>query len=432
MKLYLSNIKFKNFFPSFIFSLCIIEQVTANFFPLFTVRFFQIYLVYFFFKRLNKLTNLKIKDKGFVIYLLFILFYLIALLRTQYLYETILGELANLFFWTTFGFLLSFENRNDNLFFQKFIYYTSCILFISFFFIFYFSYSKGIDLYNGNILDNYVMKDGSIIEGTSLNSDYNVYSLAVCIMLIFSFHIIWIHKLKILKLIYLFTIISSGFLVFFSGSRRGFIFYFLTLFILLLYYNKLIEKKYSPQLILTYIFLFIGTFIVFSNFETITSYLEGFDGNMFSGLRTLTLNDQISQTNERTIRWNFFMNLFDNYNLFEIFFGQNFDYLNDFQREFNEIEDNPHNFILSTILYGGLFSLLGLLLLIFIVCKGLLNSKNYIFLIVFFLYIIFGFTSSNTLFSSKIPPIIITYALLNANFIFDNFSKKSLAENNNK
>lgn len=114
----------------------------------------------------------------------------------------------------------------------------------------------------------------------------------------------------------------------------------------------------------------------------------------------------------RAERWSFSLEIFESYNLLEVFFGSGFDYLSKMNRKFgyesSSKEDYPHNILISHMLFSGVFGFLMLLVLYLQVFKIFLSNSSYLFnlFILFLVTTLFLMTSGNSLFSSKIYLVI--------------------------
>jgi hypothetical protein len=141
--------------------------------------------------------------------------------------------------------------------------------------------------------------------------------------------------------------------------------------------------------------------------QYLLSLIENSDYIDSSISRIFTLKDELSGSNERTIRFDWALEKISNYDTGSLIFGNGFDYLPKMGKEFGgEIEDNPHNFILSTFLYGGVIGVILIVCLVYKLVMKVFLIKKYLFFISMLL-VVFSLTSSNSLFSYRIFPIIV-------------------------
>lgn len=404
-----------NNLPPTIFSFCILEQIFDRFFIFQPVKLLQLYFLFFLcfrFKYLPKLFNLNL-----LVYILIILLYVIACLKSNTFYIKNKSELFNIFWWSIFSYFISLEfatfKNSSYLFFLK----TSKLTFVGSICGCLWGIFKFNNLISSSAYpDEYYNIEGSLIPGSSLNADYNIFSLGICLSLIFSFHLKNLLKSKIFNIIHAFYIILCVITVFLSGSRRGSVFVICTVLMgLFIRFDNRYFYKSASKIFKYVIPTFIGLTLLFIFFfDEIAYFILGFDFEATSLLRVLTVKDELVSENERSIRWKFAGELINDYSLFEIFFGKNFDYISLFGARFDQIsEDNPHNFLIATFLYGGILSVTVLLYQMIVSLIAIINKKEYyLFFIVFIYLILFGLTSSNTLFDGKLYSILCVVSLM--------------------
>lgn len=129
--------------------------------------------------------------------------------------------------------------------------------------------------------------------------------------------------------------------------------------------------------------------------------------SIFSGERSSA--DPFS---ERLERWDFAAELIEDHTLLEILFGSGFEYLASYGERSLEVkeEGDPHNFVISSMLYSGLVGVMLILALIaYTFLRLYINKKIYgsEFFLVFLTTLLFWSVGGNSLFSVKILPVVI-------------------------
>lgn len=404
------------YLPSLIFSFCILEMVFDNFLRFHTVYWFYGYFLFFLIFRASKLKILFYPYLIFI-YLGSIFIYIAACIGTKKIYDTNTSELFNIIWWTVFGVLIVTEFNNNVKHIKNFINFASKIVFIGGIISSIWGLSKFILIINNTTYpENYYDSTGAIIPGSSLNSDYNIFSLGLCICILFGNHLRTFINKKVFSLFYIVYVIILSATIFLSGSRRGF--FYLIISIFLIFFLKFKGKEFYkgiagffklgiPALLSVFVFLFFF-------YENIDDIIKNSDADTFPLLRILTIKNELSSENERTIRWKYFFEITNDFSIWEYLKGNGFDYLRKYGSKFEGVaEDNPHNFLLSSFLYGGIIALIFTLLkILFVIIKLFKNESLYIFLIIFLYFLGFGLTSSNSLFSYRLLPIIFTVSLL--------------------
>lgn len=404
-------------FPAVVLAVCLLEMSAGNFFNFRVVYWFYAYIILFLFK-LRSL-RLLINSQGIVYYVIVIVLYLISVIFTGRIYETNKSELFNILWWTIFGSCLAIEfNNSDRSQIDKFFKWVSLLIFLG-----------SVVTATGGIVKFFYMLsnpvstypavfffDERLIIGSSLNLDYNIYSLGLCLGLISGAYLKNSNKNRFFYIVYFIAslIISSA--VFLSGSRRGFVFVVITLIIAYTWRFYKTGQSINYHKIISWTSLLSGAIflLIFIFYEPISDYMTSGELKSGSVVRLFTLKDELGSENERTIRWDYFYELTHDYSASNFLFGNGFDYLSEYGNKFEGVaEDNPHNFFMATFLYGGFFSIVALLILITLVGIRLVRQENFIVIFFFYLYLIlFSLTSSNTLFSYRLFPVICTISLL--------------------
>lgn len=154
--------------------------------------------------------------------------------------------------------------------------------------------------------------------------------------------------------------------IFLSGSRRGIVLILLLLFLLSVKHLKatLLKRKVLTRRLLIdrciNTVLLMGVILYSMSWVATnqTIFLESRElDKLFARIETVV--DSESVTSERTIRWTKSVEIFGTYNIIEKLFGAGFDYLEIFGRLFSSSEDYPHNYLISSLLYGGVITFCG-------------------------------------------------------------------------
>lgn len=230
------------------------------------------------------------------------------------------------------------------------------------------SFYKLIALSQGKLLSWVDYTAPVVLTGTSLIGDNNVYAsgLGICAFGFAYFYTNTQNKLLRLALHVLpLFILSASFM---SGSRRS-VFYILAF---ILFYTgsqpKSIVQFFLKNLRLAMLLL-LATVIILLNADTLLNTI-GINVNAESVFTIINRQSQLTQSykfvSTRAIRWDYALDLYQQYNILQKLIGDGFGYLLSFKTKFVAIgEDYPHNFMLSALLYGGLIGLLSSLLLVF-------------------------------------------------------------------
>lgn len=333
------------------------------------------------------------------------------------MYKANISELYNILWWTTFGFFLSVDFKNDSINIKSFLLYTCVFLVVGSLIASIWGLHKfSVLITNSTYPESYYSEGGGLIDGSSLNRDYNVFSLGLCLSVFFSFHLRNSLKSKFFNFFHLLYLITVSSAVLLSSSRRGAVFIFITLLISIFLKFDTVNfyKSFSRFFkgVIPFFIVIILLFIVY--FDTLFYLIIDSDFFLSSIMRVLTLKEELTSENERTIRWTYAFELIQKYNIKDFILGKGFDYLRLFGSKFDGIaEDHPHNFLIAALLYGGLLSLLAnIILILFTISNFIKNSNSYLFFLVFIYLVLFGLTSNNTLFSFRIFPIVSIIGLM--------------------
>ncbi|WP_299136307.1 O-antigen ligase family protein [uncultured Tenacibaculum sp.] len=402
------------YFGALIFALGISQMVLGAFINIKVHRFIIVFYMLFLFLRMSVNLNLK----RYSILFLNVTVFFIAFLLSFNSYQNVFTDIQQLFWWLPFSILLvSMINTKDRLsfFFKKVtVFLTLFGVVISIV-----SLKKFLDLNNGIVWSSLTGLNGTdlgtSIGGSSLNKDYNVYSFGISFFIMSYKSCYEMSKRRIYKLAFFFLICLDMYLIFYSGSRRG-------LLLLILLLLLLPTNSFSKIKKINFSFLSFKTLIRIAAFYFLFVFSIGFLKNFASAdtastriiSRLATTQNFLNKSNNRTQRWDYSLEMYSNYDFFQLVFGDGFVYLKKFARYFGvKGEDHPHNFILSTLLYSGI---IGTLIVLYMMAKILLNLKKnklpLIFNFGFIFILILQLSSSNSFFTLNIA-IFLLVLLLN-------------------
>ena len=402
------RLHFKTLLPAIIFALCILEMSFGV-----SVAFYVVWWFYLYFA-LNAKVLLKtpinslsyILDRGILsLYFINVALFLLQHFSSAELFETTTAEAYNILWWTIFALILTRQIQLGSVDYTLFWKYLSALVFAGAVLAALLGIIKYRNILSGNALLSYYYND-VLLPGSSLNVDYNIYSLGLIIAVLLSLNLRSSFKGLFKKLLYILlnAIIFGSILL--SGSRRA-VLMVVAVILISVFYTRL--KKLKSQLSLGKVLILPIVVLVF-----LAQYSEpdlaSFEESEFidqSIARVFTLKDQLTGENERTVRFDWALSKLQNASSLELIFGQGFGYLKKMGTLFSEQkEDNPHNFFLASFIYGGI---IGGILVILLISRGLYLSfyldKTIYFM--FLLIVFFGLTSSNTLFSYRVFPIIL-------------------------
>jgi hypothetical protein len=405
--------KFNLFFASFIISGCIFDMAMGSFFKFHLIYFFYLFII------INVIGNIKPDLTSLKNNISFtssaILFVIICLINFNYVdnLPIIKGEIFNIIWWSLFVVFLNRHIVNK----EDFHFLLNKIFYLTFLFSFITSLCgayKFLAILNGNELSVFYTDSGDLINGTSLTADYNIFALGLILGVISGKFIYEITLNKIFKNVILLVQIFMLVIVLLSNSRRGFIFIFIALFIMF-FYSESRKNKFELK---KFFLLIILCIIIFSLFENFLNILINNDYSLeiFNRLSTLKTNEFMS---DRVERLDYGYKLINNYSFSELIKGKGFFYFESYSANFNtELgSDHPHNFFLSTFLYGGVISFGIICYLTFRVIQVYLNNLRFFKVLPYwyFLILIVAFTSSSSFFSIKLMIILTLIPFMNFN-----------------
>lgn len=383
-------------------------------FPLFSIVACFIGILKLFTGRLKLRINI-----GLILLFINVLLYFWGMTLTGgNIYNNNFSDITNIFTYFIVWILLSdLEYENYSILLDKVSKYVLLFSFvISIIALYKFSL-----LINGIRLEQYFI-GGDYPGGTSLVRDYNMFSLALSIGLISGVYRLT-KSVKLFNIFYyLIASLTIASTILFAGSRRGWIVLGLvTLFLIALLIKNILRThpvkifKFSFAAISIFLFLYLANSVW--NIEEMVKNSVQFQKLQFrfSTLTGILENSDTESLSSRSVRWDYAATLYNNSNIFEMFFGSGFDYLEKFGSQFAKTsEDYPHSPFYSALLYSGIFGLVSLLsLLIFTAVKLLRNIKQtpFYFTLSVLICCLFGFVSSNSIFSINLFFILLMVAI---------------------
>lgn len=397
------------------FSILFLDMIFPIYLPYVRVLIVLNILVFF----LN--TNFFPPKKEFNIYfLLIILFFLSACFSTNF-YDLLYRDLANVVLITTFLPIFFSQIYNTHIFkkFKKHFFYVVFTLS---------SIVSIIGLYkffllatSGTLIPYLIVEEDGIEKfrlGTSLVGDYNYYAYGLFIGLSVIPILYKIEQRKLIRMIFIVSFLLISFNIFFSSSRRGVI--LLTIYLLIFSYKFVFKKRKNTidslksKIIIVFIVgLFLSLLLYFQNLYT------KFESDYLVKLidRIESTGDSSSITTERFLRINESFKIMDGYNFFQLLFGDGFDYLKKIGQVTFTPEDYPHNFLLSSLLYGGIFTFI--ITSIFVSKTYFSYRKNISISLLFLIWYVIGIfmlmTSKNSLFSVQFIILLFIIPYINFN-----------------
>ena len=216
--------------------------------------------------------------------------------------------------------------------------------------------------------------------GTSLVPDYNMFSLGICFGIIGVARVIRMKpRVSYSSIYYTLCLMICMLAIALSGSRRGMV----ALVLLTIYFmvpvlvggaRRLVRLRITKRNLYVIItFMLAVVLLKYSPFVF-------FDGSEFTKVleRAFTVVDFSQSYSGRTDRWVYGLNLIDDFNFFSCF-RRGFDYIRSYANEFGVSggQDYPHNPVISSFLYSGVFGACLVLLMYLLPLLKLLKHRKY-------------------------------------------------------
>ena len=256
--------------------------------------------------------------------------------------------------------------------------------------------------------------------GTSLTMDYNFYSLPLLLGILSAF---WLMKRDGSSLWRTLALVSLPLLVvavLFSGSRRGLIVLacavpFLAAWLIFGRREPRPEQAGSGAIWKAALTI-LGCVLLFCALQL---------DSVSQAVQEVTAADSLSDvwkrwqtfqegtySDSRVYYWTVTLQRLSHFRFLDFLFGQGFGYVTDLGADPDLAEDYPHNFVLSSMLYGGVLQTSILLMMVFLAFTQLAFGGNRSLLGGWFLLVVFFLsTSCNSFFSSEIAVFLTVVAL---------------------
>lgn len=404
-----SKISVQSFLPALIFALCILEMSFGAVIKFHVVWWFYFYVFWSLLNSYkanrNLINSFKLDRRLLWLYAFNTLLYLGHHLLGKELYEHSTNEAFNILWWTTFGILVVWQIQFGIISFFKFQKYLILLVFLGSAIASVLGLIKYVNILSGSMSANYYNQAGSLISGSSLNSDYNVYALGLAVSFTLSQHLSTFWQGKNWYKLFLLSIPVVILSILLSGSRRGILMVGLILFVLF-FKKKIITAKKQMDLVIFLIIPLIVVSIISYYWIDIIVFLAESSLIDYSIERIFTLGEELTGENQRITRFSWSLSHFSDYGGLQTIVGGGFGYLKDMGRVFSgDVEDNPHNFLYSALLYGGYIGFAGMLIFILRMFSAAFTHHRLWYPAVL-LVVAFGLTSSNSLYAYRFFPAL--------------------------
>ena len=395
--------------PALIFALCILEMSFGALIKFHVVWWFYFYVFWSLLNSYkanrNLINSFKLDRRLLWLYAFNTLLFLGHHLLGKELYEHSTNEAFNILWWTTFGILVVWQIQFGIISFFKFQKYLILLVFLGSAIASVLGLIKYVNILSGSMSANYYNQAGSLISGSSLNSDYNVYALGLAVSFTLSQHLSTFWQGKNWYKLFLLSIPVVILSILLSGSRRGILMVGLILFVLF-FKKKIITAKKQMDLVVFLIIPLIVVNIISYYWIDIIVFLAESSLIDYSIERIFTLGEELTGENQRITRFSWSLSHFSDYGGLQTIVGGGFGYLKDMGRVFSgDVEDNPHNFLYSALLYGGYIGFAGMLIFILRMVSAAF-THNRLWYPAILLVVAFGLTSSNSLYAYRLFPAL--------------------------
>jgi hypothetical protein len=407
--------KFNVVYGALLVSLLVAEMCVNAIIDFYVIRILQLLII------INSIAlGFKSFEKNIFIFLIpSIIFFFSAIFYSSI--DFVFGEIFNLFWWVIFMLIMNYSI--NNIFeFDKF----KKILFRSTFILTSIASILGLiklNFPNASFFEN--INNSEIIIGTSLNSDYNVFSIGLYCGLFAGLYCYQNSIKLVTKILFSFFILVILLSSLISGSRRGFILGIIILFYIV--YTSFKDKSYNIRLNVSksklnqikipwiVIVFFIILILIMINLD-LSSIIDSNTEIYSVKDRLLTINEITSKDNDtRSNRWEYALDLFSNESLISQFFGNGFEYLTKIGNNFRDaIYDYPHNVWISALLYGGFLGFFSTIFLTIYVLIFFYKNKHIFneILVWYLLFLFLLFSSGNTIYSSRVFIVLMLFPFL--------------------
>jgi len=256
--------------------------------------------------------------------------------------------------------------------------------------------------------------------GTSLTMDYNFYSLPLLLGLMSAFWLIKRDFAPLWRTLALLSLPCLALAVLFSGSRRGFIVILcaVPIFFAWLFFGTrdrpfkkpglgMFWKVVSTIAVCLLLFCVLKFDFVSQTFQNVASA-----DSLSDVLKRWDTFEEGTYSDSRVYYWTVSLQRLAHFGFMDYLFGEGFGYVTDLGADPDIVEDYPHNFLLSSMLYGGVTQTCILIVMVGIALKRLVFGLNRSMLGGWFVLVLFFLsTSCNSFFSSEIAIFLMILSL---------------------
>lgn len=275
----------------------------------------------------------------------------------------------------------------------------------------------------GVILDFFYTEDGVYPPGASLNGDYNFFSLGLIIAAGSSAWLIQNDRSYVFYLVSHVGIPGMISAMLLTSSRRALVFVAIGVVAVLF---SIIRKKARATSSATEALRRRGRWVVVAAYFVVALSVLASSGSIIAKFQAFLNEQEVRQVTDRartlgteeaiegrTLYWDATFKILEDSSPGQWLLGGGFGYVLEMGSIGGVTEDYPHNFLLSAILYGGVFQLLLTLLLL---ARSLFacwwaGPTHRVVLFWLSMLCLFHLSSSNSLFSTELFPIVIALAL---------------------
>lgn len=279
-------------------------------------------------------------------------------------------------------------------------------------------------LFNRGVILPFLFTDeGMYPPGSSLNGDYNFFSLGLVVAMGSASWLLQRDRNYFFYLLSHLALPGMIAAVLLTSSRRALI--FLAIGALLLFFTRVWRRNKAGALLarnmerrgrwligVTYVVLLA---IAGTNHKLVTERITSFFSEhevqvVTERARTLGTEESIAG---RTLYWQVTYRMLADSTIGQLLAGSGFGYISEMGAIGGVDEDYPHNFILSALLYGGAFQAVLTLIMVGMVLKRSLSAGPEFRVVVFWIliFLLFHLSSSNSIFSSELFVVIMVLSL---------------------
>lgn len=402
---------------AFVSSLLIAEMVFGDLQSLYSVRFLYPILL------LGLIGN-KVRLMNIPLYIICVLYFVLPALFALHI-PFINADIVNIIWWVSFMFILNDflrTTKDFNLYYKSLLTCTFVLTFMG----------SLIGLYKLYMLSNGVVFESmqkigehgylSIVSGSSLNADYNIYSFGVYFGVTAGWNIYLSQKKSFYKIIISLALVLMFVSSMLSSSRRGLVIGIMLIVIFSVVKFRKDQHKYKLDKIKQntipwfFVIIFSTILIVINKIDIDILILESNDiANVFNRLET-TAELGSDDYDTRSPRWQFALSYFIKQPFFNQIFGSGFEYTELTGEAFKETTyDYPHNVYISAILYSGLLGFFFLVALTLYTSYKYYLYKEYMGMVSiwFIMLLILVFSSNNSIFSGRFSILLFLFPYLN-------------------